>query len=129
VITAMVLDILFFKIFGVDDLDDMDEIEANAVYQDTQLTDAFCAKLQVVKIVGIGWLPIEMCFIKLVLSKAIGLLKMHLRLNGLSSRSNEDALYELMTYRRASPHAQVFFDGKEPLYFTHLSISCSEYFL
>jgi hypothetical protein len=125
----MVLDILFFKIFGDDDLDAMDEIEANAVYQDTQLTDAFCAKLQVVKIDGIGWLPIEMFFIKLVLSKAIGLLAMHLRLNGLSTRSNKDALYELMTYRRASPHAQVFFDGKEPLYFSHLSMSCSKYFL
>jgi hypothetical protein len=114
----MVLDILFFKIFGDDDLDAMDEIEANAVYQDAQLTDAFCAKLQVVKIDSIGWLPSEMCFIKLVLSKAVGLLTMHLRPYGLISRSNGDALCELMTYRRASPHAQVFFDGKEPLYFS-----------
>jgi hypothetical protein len=116
----LVLDIFFSKI----DRGDADEIEANGVYQDTQLTDAFCANLQVVKIDDIGWLPNEMCFIKVVLSKAKVLLAMHLRLGCLSSKSNEDALCELMTYKRASPHAQVFFDGKEPLNFSHLSISC-----
>ncbi|KAM0910406.1 hypothetical protein ACQ4PT_014182 [Festuca glaucescens] len=94
------------------DRGDSDEIEANAVYQDTQLTDAFCANLQVVKIDDIGWLPNEMCFIELVLSKAKVLLTTHLRLGCLSSKSNEDALCELMTYRRASPHAQVFFNGE-----------------
>ncbi|KAK1631177.1 hypothetical protein QYE76_005492 [Lolium multiflorum] len=91
---------------------DVDGIEANAVYQDTQLTDAFCANLQVVKIYDIGWLSNEMCFIELVLSKAKVLRTMHLRLGCLSSKFNEDALCELMTYRRASPHAQVFFNGE-----------------
>jgi hypothetical protein len=98
----------------------VDGIEANAVYQDTQLTDAFCANLRVVKIYDIGWLSNEMCFIELVLSKAKVLRTMHLRLGCLSSKFNEDALRELMTYRRASPHAQVFFNGKEPLNFSHL---------
>ncbi|CAM0951569.1 unnamed protein product [Alopecurus aequalis] len=87
-----------------------EEIEANAVYQNTQLTDAFCAKLQVVKIDGFGWFPNEMCFIELVLSKAIVLLTM--RLGFISLKSNKDALCELMTYRRASPHAQVFYNGE-----------------
>ncbi|CAM0951572.1 unnamed protein product [Alopecurus aequalis] len=92
---------------------DEDKIEANAVYENTQLTDAFCANLQIVKIDDIGWLPNEMCFIELVLSRAILLLTMHLRLGCcISSKSNEDALCELMTYRRASPHAQVFFNGE-----------------
>jgi hypothetical protein len=107
----------FFKI----NRDYVDEIEANAVYQDTQLNDAFCSKLQVVTMNGIGWVPNEMCFIELVLSKALLLLTMHLRLGFLSSKPNEDALCELMTYRRASPHAKVFFNGKEPLNFSHLS--------
>uniref|UniRef100_A0ACD5XSJ7 Uncharacterized protein n=1 Tax=Avena sativa TaxID=4498 RepID=A0ACD5XSJ7_AVESA len=90
----------------------VDEIEANAVCPNTQLTDAFCANLQVVKIDDIGWLPNEMCFIELVLSKAIVLLEMHLTLGCISSKSNEHALCELMTYRRASSHAQVFFNGE-----------------
>ncbi|KAK1631175.1 hypothetical protein QYE76_005490 [Lolium multiflorum] len=90
----------------------VDEIEANAENQNIQCTDDFCANLQVVKIKGIGWLPSEMCFIELVLSKAIVLHTMYLRLGYESSKSNEDALCELMTYRRGSPHAQVFFNGE-----------------
>ncbi|KAK1631169.1 hypothetical protein QYE76_005484 [Lolium multiflorum] len=90
----------------------LDGIEANAENHNTQCTDAFCSNLQVVKIKGIGWLPSEMCFIELVLSKAIVLRTMYLRLGYESSKSNEDALCELMTYRRGSPHAQVFFNGE-----------------
>ncbi|KAM0910404.1 hypothetical protein ACQ4PT_014181 [Festuca glaucescens] len=90
----------------------LDGIEANAENHNTQCTDAFCANLQVVKIKGIGWLPSEMCFIELVLYKAIVLRTMYLRLGYESSKSNEDALCELMTYRRVSPHAQVFFNGE-----------------
>jgi hypothetical protein len=70
----------------------VDEIEANAMYQGIQVTDAFCANLQVVKIDDIGWLPNEMSFIELVLFKAKVLLTMHLRLGCFSSKSNEDAL-------------------------------------
>uniref|UniRef100_A0ACD5XVV7 Uncharacterized protein n=1 Tax=Avena sativa TaxID=4498 RepID=A0ACD5XVV7_AVESA len=91
---------------------EVDEGGANNEYQNTQLTDTFCANLQVVKIDGIGWLRNEMRFIELVLSKAIVLLTMHLRLDRIGSMSNEDALCELMTYRRASPHAQVFFSAE-----------------
>jgi hypothetical protein len=100
--------LLFFKI----ERTFLDGIEANAENHNTQCTDAFCANLQVVKIKGIGWLPSEMCFIELVLSKAIVLRTMYLRLGYESSKSNEDVLCELMTYRRGSPHAQVFFNGK-----------------
>uniref|UniRef100_A0ACD5YES2 Uncharacterized protein n=1 Tax=Avena sativa TaxID=4498 RepID=A0ACD5YES2_AVESA len=90
---------------------ELDEIEAIAEYRNTQWTDAFCANLQAVIIKGIGWLPNEIYFIELILSKAIVLRTMHLRRCGrVSSKSNEDGLRELMTYRRASPHAQVFFN-------------------
>uniref|UniRef100_A0ACD5XVW0 Uncharacterized protein n=1 Tax=Avena sativa TaxID=4498 RepID=A0ACD5XVW0_AVESA len=89
---------------------ELDETEAIAEYRNTQWTDAFCANLQAVIIKGIGWLPNEMYFIELILSKAIVLRTMYLRRARLSSKSNEDGLRELMTYRRASPHAQVFFN-------------------
>ncbi|KAF7072486.1 hypothetical protein CFC21_077603 [Triticum aestivum] len=69
-------------------------------------------EITVVKMKNIGWLQNEMYFIELVLSKAAVLRTMHLSLGCRRSKSNEDALCELMTYRRASTHARVFFDGK-----------------
>lgn len=108
----LVLDIfcLFFKIYG-----DGDAAETNAEFLNTQWTDAFCANLQVVKMKNISWLQNEMYFIELVLSKAAVLRTMHLSLGCRRLKSNEDALCELMTYRRASTHARVFFDGKKNL--------------
>ncbi|XP_037437959.1 F-box/FBD/LRR-repeat protein At1g13570-like isoform X2 [Triticum dicoccoides] len=91
---------------------DGDAPETNAEFLNTQWTDAFCANLQAVKMKNIGWLQNEMYFIELVLSKAAVLRTMHLSLGCRRSKSNEDALCELMTYRRASTHARVFFDGK-----------------
>ncbi|KAM3275288.1 hypothetical protein ACQJBY_043946 [Aegilops geniculata] len=85
----------------------------NAEFLNTQWTEALCANLQVVKMNNIGWLRYEMYFIELVLSKAAVLRTMHLSLGCRRSKSNEDALCELMTCRRASPHARVFFDGKK----------------
>lgn len=90
---------------------DGDAAETNAEFLNTQWTDAFCANLQVVKMKNISWLQNEMYFIELVLSKAAVLRTMHLSLGCRRLKSNEDALCELMTYRRASTHARVFFDG------------------
>ncbi|KAM0876733.1 hypothetical protein ACQ4PT_035993 [Festuca glaucescens] len=95
-------------------IEEDDEDEIGQDFLNTQWTDAFCANLQVVKMKDIGWLPNEMYFIELVLSKAIVLRTMYLSVGSKSSKSNEDALSELMTYRRASPRAQVFFGGKKP---------------
>ncbi|CAN6217832.1 unnamed protein product [Urochloa humidicola] len=88
------------------------EIEANAEFQNTEWTNGLCASLQVVKMKGIGCLSNEMCFIELVLSKATVLRTMSITLSGRSSKSIENALSEINTYRRASPHAQVFFKGR-----------------
>ncbi|CAL5088112.1 unnamed protein product [Urochloa decumbens] len=87
-------------------------IEANAEFQNTEWTNDLCANLQVVKMHGIGCLSNEMCFIELVLSKATVLRTMSIILSDRSSKSIENALSELNTYRKASPHAQVFFKGR-----------------
>ncbi|CAN6167121.1 unnamed protein product [Urochloa humidicola] len=89
------------------------EIEANAEFQNTEWTNGLCANLQVVKMKGISCLSNEMCFIELVLSKATVLRTMSITLSGRSSKSIENALSEINTYRRASPHAQVFFKGSD----------------
>ncbi|CAN6174491.1 unnamed protein product [Urochloa humidicola] len=89
------------------------EIEANAEFQNTEWTNGLCANLQVVNMKGISCLSNEMCFIELVLSKATVLRTMSITLSGRSSKSIENALSEINTYRRASPHAQVFFKGSD----------------
>jgi hypothetical protein len=56
---------------------------------------------------GISCLSNEMWFIELVLSKATMLQTMFITLDGEFSRSDEDVLNKLKTYRRASPHAKI----------------------
>ena len=86
--------IFFLKIEGGGE----DEIDGE--FLKTQWTDALCANLWAVKMKYIRRLPNEMYFIELVLSKAIVLRSMYLSVGCKSSKSNEDALSELMTYRR-----------------------------
>uniref|UniRef100_A0A0A9G924 FBD domain-containing protein n=1 Tax=Arundo donax TaxID=35708 RepID=A0A0A9G924_ARUDO len=87
------------------------EIEANAEFQNTLWTDGLCLGLQIVKMNGIRFWSNEMCFIELLLSKATVLRTMSITLGYGCSKSKENALSELNTFRRASPHARVFFKG------------------
>jgi len=106
------LDFSFSKIINNQE----QETEANAEFQNTQWTDGMCASLHVVKINDISYFLNEMCFIELVLSKATALRKMSISLGDVCIMSEENALSKLYTYRRASPSAQVFFEGNY-LYF------------
>ncbi|KAK8459874.1 hypothetical protein SEVIR_2G230900v4 [Setaria viridis] len=94
--------------------DQEQETEANTEFQNTQWTNGMCGSLQVVTINDISCLSNEMCFIKLVLSKATSLRTMSIILDDEFSRSNENILSELNTNRRASPHAQVFLQRVPP---------------
>ncbi|KAM3275291.1 hypothetical protein ACQJBY_043947 [Aegilops geniculata] len=89
-----------------------EEDEANGEFQNAQWTDGMCPNLQVVRLKGVRCSSNEMCFIQLLLSKATSLRTMSINLGYGSLKTIEDALRELITYRRASPHAQIFFDGK-----------------
>ena len=72
-----------------------------------------CANLQVVQLCGINWRPNEMSFIELILSKARLLHTLSITHSEELVMSNEDALNELLRYRRASAEAQVIFEGRE----------------
>jgi hypothetical protein len=72
-----------------------------------------CANLQVVQMTSIHWLPNEMSFIELILSKARRLHTLSISHNEEIVMSNEDALNELLKYRRASTEAQILFKGRE----------------
>ncbi|KAK3121900.1 hypothetical protein QOZ80_8BG0662570 [Eleusine coracana subsp. coracana] len=52
----------------------------------------------------------EMHFIKFLLSKARRLQRFDICLNEDCPKSNEDVLVEILKYRRAFPHAKVFFE-------------------
>ena len=76
-------------------------------------TDGMCSNLQVVQMSDINWRPNEMSFIELILSKARLLRTLSISLSEEIVMSNEDALNELLRYRRASADAQVLFKGRE----------------
>uniref|UniRef100_A0ACD5VC61 Uncharacterized protein n=1 Tax=Avena sativa TaxID=4498 RepID=A0ACD5VC61_AVESA len=88
------------------------EFEANGEFLNALWTDGMCANLQVVQMIGINWRPNEMSFIELILSKARLLHTLSIGQGDKLVMSNEDALYELLRYRRASAEAQVLFEGK-----------------
>jgi hypothetical protein len=94
--------LFFFKINGGAE---KEKIKANTKFQNTQLTNGMSTYLQVVTINDISCLSNEMWFIELVLSKATMLRTMSITLDGEFSRSDEDVLNKLKTYKRASPHA------------------------
>ena len=102
-----------FGLFFTIDVFSDEENEANGEFQNAEWTDGMCPNLQVVRLTGVLCSSNEMCFIQLLLSKATVLRIMSINLGYGSLKSSEDALRELITYRRASPHAQIFFD-KEP---------------
>lgn len=98
---------LFVKI-----TDNEQKVEANGVFQNAEWTGGMCANLQIVQITRISWLPNEMSFIELILSKASLLRTISVTHGDKCLMSNEDALSELLKYKRASPQAQILFKGK-----------------
>ncbi|CAL5081675.1 unnamed protein product [Urochloa decumbens] len=85
--------------------------EANGEFLNAQWTDGMCANLQVLEMTGISWLPNEMSFMKLILSKAKLLHTLSISHDDDCSVSHVDPLHELVTCRRASAEAQVLFQG------------------
>ena len=113
VILLLPVNCLFFlvhvKIFN----DGEQEFEANGEFMNALWTIGMCANLQVVQMIGINWRPNEMSFIELILSKARLLHTFFISHSEDIVMSNEDALNELLRYRRASAEAQVLFEGRE----------------
>ncbi|OEL15046.1 hypothetical protein BAE44_0023934 [Dichanthelium oligosanthes] len=78
----------------------------SAQWTDAQWTDGMCANLQILEMAGINWLPNEMSFMKLILSKARLLHTLSISHDDDCSVSHVDPLHELVTYGRASAQAQ-----------------------
>ncbi|CAN6182458.1 unnamed protein product [Urochloa humidicola] len=87
------------------------KIEADEEFLNAQWTDGMCANLQVVKLARINWLPNELSFMKLILSKARLLRSLAVSHHDECSVSHEDPLNELLKCGRASAQAQVLFQG------------------
>uniref|UniRef100_A0A453KTH5 Uncharacterized protein n=1 Tax=Aegilops tauschii subsp. strangulata TaxID=200361 RepID=A0A453KTH5_AEGTS len=100
------------------------KFEANGEFQNALWTDGMCANLQVVQMTGINWRRNEMCFIELILSKARLLRALFISYGGNVVMSSEDAINELLTYKRASAEAQVLFKGRETSFHTINFILC-----
>nr|CAB3457179.1 unnamed protein product [Digitaria exilis] len=89
------------------------KIEANWEFLNAQWADGMCDNLQILKMTGINWLPNEMSFMKLMLSKARLLHTLSISHAYDCSVSHVGPLHELVTYGRASAQAQILFQGKE----------------
>jgi hypothetical protein len=63
--------------------------------------------------IGINWRPNELSFIELILSKAKLLHTLSISHGKEMVMSNEEALNELLRFRRASAEAQVLFKGRK----------------
>ncbi|KAG2643715.1 F-box/FBD/LRR-repeat protein At1g13570-like [Panicum virgatum] len=87
------------------------KIEANGELLNAQWTDGMCANLQILEMTGINWLPNEMSFMKLILSKAKLLHTLSISHDDDCSLSHVDSLNELVTCGRASAQAQILFHG------------------
>jgi hypothetical protein len=98
--------------------------EANGEFLNALWTDGMCANLQVVQMIGITWRPNEMSFIELILSKARLLHTLSISHGEQIVMSNEDALNELLRYKRASAEAQVIFKGRETYFYTVNFVLC-----
>uniref|UniRef100_A0A0D9XE71 Uncharacterized protein n=1 Tax=Leersia perrieri TaxID=77586 RepID=A0A0D9XE71_9ORYZ len=92
------------------------KVEANGSFQIAQWTGGMCTNLQILRMAGVNWLPNEMTFIELILSKASLLRTISISHGGGCLISNENALSELLKFKRASPQAQILFKGKEDGY-------------
>ncbi|KAM0879495.1 hypothetical protein ACQ4PT_034196 [Festuca glaucescens] len=89
------------------------KFEADKEFQNALWTDGMCANLQAVQMTGINWRRNEMVFIELILSKARLLHTLSISHGEKIVMPSEDALNELLRYKRASTEAQVLFKGKE----------------
>jgi hypothetical protein len=83
--------------------------ENDTVFLNEQWEDGMCANLQVVHMDGVYWLPDEMSFMELILSKA-SLLR---TLSVSYLVENATLMRALQRSNKASPQAQVLFKGKE----------------
>ena len=101
--------LVYFKIFDEGE----EQFEANGEFLNALWTDGMCGNLQVVHMIGINWRPNEMSFIELILSKARLLHTLSISHSEKIVMSTEDALNELLTYKRTSAEAQVLFKGIE----------------
>ncbi|WVZ65130.1 hypothetical protein U9M48_014542 [Paspalum notatum var. saurae] len=90
---------------------EVQKTEVSGEFLNAQWTDGMCANLQLLEMTGINWLPNEMSFMKLILSKARFLHTLSISHDDDCSVSHVDQLLELETYGRASAHAQVLFKG------------------
>ncbi|CAM0879504.1 unnamed protein product [Alopecurus aequalis] len=88
------------------------EFEENGELLNDFWSDGMCANLQLVKISGISWHPNEMSFIELILSKARLLRTLWISQQEEIMMSTQEALYELLAYKRASAEAQVLIKGE-----------------
>uniref|UniRef100_M8B6B0 F-box domain-containing protein n=1 Tax=Aegilops tauschii TaxID=37682 RepID=M8B6B0_AEGTA len=93
------------------------KFEAHEEFQNSQWTGGMCANLQFVQITGIHWLPNEMTFIELILSKARLFCTLFITHGENCSMSNEDAMNKILSYRRASTCAEILFKGKASVTF------------
>ncbi|KAM0876724.1 hypothetical protein ACQ4PT_035986 [Festuca glaucescens] len=89
------------------------KFEADKEFQNALWTDGMCANLHAVQMTGINWRRNEMVFIELILSKARLLHTLSISHGEKIVMPSEDALNELLRYKRASTEAQVLFKGKE----------------
>ncbi|KAM0927508.1 hypothetical protein ACQ4PT_002922 [Festuca glaucescens] len=88
------------------------KFEANGEFLNEFWTDGMCGNLQIVQMSGITWRPNEMSFIELIRSKARILHTLSISHSEKIVMSNEDALNELLRYKRASAEARILFEGK-----------------
>ena len=100
------------------------KIELNGEFLNAQWADGMCANLQILEMTGINWLPNEMSFMKLILSKARLLRTLCISHHDDCSVSHVDPLHELVTCGKASAQAQVLFKGKKFHFTLHNSIFC-----
>ena len=92
---------------------EVQKVELNGEFLNAQWEDGMCANLQILEMTGINWLPNEISFMKLILSKARLLRTLWISHHGDCSVSHVDPLHELVTCGKASAQAQVLFKGKK----------------
>ncbi|KXG35725.1 F-box/FBD/LRR-repeat protein At1g13570 [Sorghum bicolor] len=90
---------------------EVQKVELNGEFLNAQWEDGMCANLQILEMTGINWLPNEISFMKLILSKARLLRTLWISHHGDCSVSHVDPLHELVTCGKASAQAQVLFKG------------------
>ncbi|KAG0543898.1 hypothetical protein BDA96_02G228400 [Sorghum bicolor] len=90
---------------------EVQKVELNGEFLNAQWEDGMCANLQILEMTGINWLPNEISFMKLILSKARLLRTLWISHHDDCSVSHVDPLHELVTCGKASAQAQVLFKG------------------